>query len=139
MNVNIHNRTLALAGLFQAARLVQQTARGEPRDKDATTASIGSIFNTDPASVVDVYGDIAAVRTGLELLVQHIECVEGVAKLGICCSAVFNGVFGKVGLSESDLLDCRPLPLGESSSVGMGLVTEIDHVDGIWRRSRRRP
>jgi len=72
MNVNIHNRTLALAGLFQAARLVQQTARGEPRDKDTTAASIGSIFNTDPASVVDVYGDIEAVRTGLELLVQQL-------------------------------------------------------------------
>ena len=72
MNVNIHNRTLALAGLFQAVRLVQQTARGEPRDKDMTAASIGSIFNTDPASVVDVYGDIEAVRTGLELLVQQL-------------------------------------------------------------------
>jgi high frequency lysogenization protein len=72
MNVNIHNRTLALAGLFQAVRLVQQTARGEPRDKDTTAASIGSIFNTDPASVVDVYGDVKAVRTGLELLVQQL-------------------------------------------------------------------
>ena len=68
----VKNRTIALAGLFQSVRLVQQTARGEPRDKETTAASIGSIFNTDPASVVDVYGDIEAVRPGLELLVQQL-------------------------------------------------------------------
>jgi len=72
MNVNIQNRTLALAGLFQSVRLVQQTARGEPRDEETTAASIGSIFNTDPASVVDVYGDMEAVRTGLEVLLQQL-------------------------------------------------------------------
>ncbi len=72
MNAHIHDRTLALAGLFQSVRLVQQTARGEPRDEETTAASIGSIFNTDPASVVDVYGDIEAVRTGLVLLIQQL-------------------------------------------------------------------
>ncbi|MCK5479693.1 MAG: high frequency lysogenization protein HflD [Gammaproteobacteria bacterium] len=70
--MNIHNRTLALAGLFQSVRLVQQTARGEPRDEETTAASIGSIFNTDPATAVDVYGDIEAIRTGLEVLVQQL-------------------------------------------------------------------
>jgi CII-binding regulator of phage lambda lysogenization HflD len=68
----VKNRTIALAGLFQSVRLVQQTARGEPRDKETTAASIGSIFNTNPATAVDVYGDIEAIRTGLEVLVQQL-------------------------------------------------------------------
>ena len=68
----IKDRTIALAGLFQSVRLVQQTARGEPRDKEMTAASIGSIFNTDPATAVDVYGDIEAIRGGLEILVQQL-------------------------------------------------------------------
>ena len=68
----IKNRTIALAGLFQSARLVQQTARGEPRDKETTAASIGSVFNTNPASAMDVYGDIGTIRTGLEVLVQQL-------------------------------------------------------------------
>jgi len=72
MNARIHDRTLALAGLFQSVRLVQQTARGEPRDQETTAASIGSIFNTDPASVVGVYGDFEALRTGLEVLVRQL-------------------------------------------------------------------
>ena len=70
--MEIHNRTLALAGLYQSVRLVQQTARGEPRDEETTAASIGSIFNTDPATAVAVYGEIEAVRTGLEVLVQQL-------------------------------------------------------------------
>jgi high frequency lysogenization protein len=68
----IKDRTIALAGLFQSVRLVQQTARGEPRDKEMTAASIGSIFNTNPATAVDVYGDIEAIRGGLEILVQQL-------------------------------------------------------------------
>ena len=72
MNAHIHDRTLALAGLFQSVRLVQQTARGEPRDQETTAASIGSIFNTNPATAVDVFGSIEAVRTGLEVLVQQL-------------------------------------------------------------------
>ena len=62
------DRCIALAGLFQSVRLVQQTARGERRDAAATAACLRSIFNTDPASTLAVYGDIASLRTGLETL-----------------------------------------------------------------------
>lgn len=72
MSGPVYDRTLALAGLLQSLRLVQQTARGEPRDRVATATSIGSIFNTDPASVLDVYGDIAGLRTGLQVLVRQL-------------------------------------------------------------------
>ncbi|HYQ71140.1 MAG TPA: high frequency lysogenization protein HflD, partial [Gammaproteobacteria bacterium] len=59
---------MAMAGLFQAVRLVQQTARGERRDAAATTATLRSIFNTDPETALAVYGDMTALRTGLETL-----------------------------------------------------------------------
>ena len=72
MSTAVYNRTLALAGIFQSVRLVQQTARGEPRDKETTAASIGSIFNMDPANVLDVYGDTSSIRSGLEVLVQQL-------------------------------------------------------------------
>ena len=72
MSTAVYNRTLALAGIFQSVRLVQQTARGEPRDREITAATIGSIFNVDPANVLDVYGDIQGIRSGLEVLVQQL-------------------------------------------------------------------
>jgi high frequency lysogenization protein len=65
---SLHGQTLALAGLYQATRLVQQTARGRMRDAAETRASIGSIFMTSPASVDDVYDGTAGLATGLALL-----------------------------------------------------------------------
>lgn len=61
-------RTIALAGLFQAAVLVRQTGLGKVRDEFATRASIASILKTDAASVEEVFGGIAPLRTGLETL-----------------------------------------------------------------------
>lgn len=72
MNTDTCNRATALAGMFQAVRLVQQTGRGEHRDDTATGASLGSIFNTDPESVQAVYGTPAALRTGLEVLLDQL-------------------------------------------------------------------
>jgi high frequency lysogenization protein len=65
---DFRDRCIALAGLFQSVRLVQQTAHGKRRDAGATAACLGSIFNTDPATTLAVYGNVAALRTGLETL-----------------------------------------------------------------------
>ena len=77
MNTTIRNRAIALAGLFQAARLVQQTARGERRDEAASAASLRSIFNTDPETALAVYGTPAALQTGLELLISQLGTDSG--------------------------------------------------------------
>lgn len=71
-NTVIRNRCIALAGIFQAARLVQQTSRAEKRDAAATTASIQSLFVTDPQSVSDVYGTTADLQVGLQILQQQL-------------------------------------------------------------------
>lgn len=76
-NTVIRNRCIALAGIFQAARLVQQTSRAEKRDAMATTASINSIFNTDPEAVADVYGSPDALRVGLEVLKSQLDNSTG--------------------------------------------------------------
>jgi high frequency lysogenization protein len=72
MNTDIQDRSIALAGMYQAVRLVQQTARGERRDAAATRASISSILNTDPESALAVYGDSRALISGLELVTSQL-------------------------------------------------------------------
>jgi len=72
MNSAIRNRSIALAGMFQAVKLVQQTAQGERRDAAATAASISSVFNTDPDTAIDVYGDIRALAPGLEIVLSQL-------------------------------------------------------------------
>ena len=71
-NTGIHNRCIALAGIFQAARLVQQTSHAEKRDAAATAACIRSLFITDPDAVADVYEGSGALQVGLETLQSQL-------------------------------------------------------------------
>ena len=66
MNSTIRDRTIAIAGMFQAVKLVQQTAQGQRRDAAATAVSISSVLNTDPETAIDVFGDSRALIPGLE-------------------------------------------------------------------------
>jgi len=72
MSSAIQNRTIALAGMFQAVKLVQQTAQGERRDAAATATSISSILVTDPETTIDVYGDSRALVPGLEIVLSQL-------------------------------------------------------------------
>lgn len=75
-NHNIRARTIAMAGLFQAVLLVQQTSQGKFRNRDATHTCIKSIFATDAVSVTAVYGELPLLRAGLELLESQLGNVQ---------------------------------------------------------------
>ena len=71
-------RTLALAGVFQAAGLVQEIARqGRITHATARDATIASVFATDPDSVAAVYGGPGNVRFGLTLLRDQLRGSAG--------------------------------------------------------------
>lgn len=65
---SFYDSVLALAGLFQSARLVQQLAREGRADADAFESSIRSILAIDAANVGAVYGGTRGLRLGLEQL-----------------------------------------------------------------------
>lgn len=62
----ITNQTIALAGIAQAAHLVQQLATTGKADAQALEATIGSVLKIDAANVLDVYGGLTALAIGLE-------------------------------------------------------------------------
>jgi len=64
----VSDRTLALAGLFQSARLAQTLAREGTADPAALLASTQSLLLIDAPSTEAIYGGIQGVRLGLELL-----------------------------------------------------------------------
>jgi high frequency lysogenization protein len=73
-----HRRALALAGMFQAAGLVQEIARhGTLSHTTARDASIASVFATEPESVAAVYGGPSGVRFGLTLLRDQLRGERG--------------------------------------------------------------
>lgn len=68
MNTSFTDRTLALAGLFQAARLAQELARAGRTDASAFVASIQALMLIDAPSTNAVYGGAQGVALGLDLL-----------------------------------------------------------------------
>ncbi len=69
MNQQDLDRTLALAGLFQAATLVEKIAKTAQVPEHELAVCINSIFVTNPDSVKDVYGGSAGnVTAGLRAL-----------------------------------------------------------------------
>jgi high frequency lysogenization protein len=67
-----HDRTLALAGIFQAARLTQQLAREGRCDPAAFRASLQSILRIDAPDTMSVFGGIGGVAEGLEVLGERL-------------------------------------------------------------------
>ena len=72
MQYNNHDKTLALAGIFQAARLVQQVARSGMVDQEVFAASIKSIFKIDAATPEDVFGGVNNVISGCKTLLNQL-------------------------------------------------------------------
>lgn len=70
-------QTIALAGVFQAASLVDQIARQGLVSQDALEASVASLFVTNPKRTEDVYGGADQLRfnlsTGLKELQKTID------------------------------------------------------------------
>lgn len=72
MSKTITDRTLALAGLFQAVSLVAQTARRGMVEQAPFEASIRSLFVLDADTTIDIYGDLSALRHGLQVLQRQL-------------------------------------------------------------------
>lgn len=72
MQYTQRDKTLALAGVFQAARLVQQIARSGMVDQEVFTASINSVLKIDAASPEDVYDGAQNLSHGCKVLLAQL-------------------------------------------------------------------
>ncbi len=70
--MSLRDRTLALAGLFQAARLVQQLAHDGRADVNTFFTSVHSILALDAGNTEEVFGAARDLRPGLELLRDNL-------------------------------------------------------------------
>lgn len=66
------NQVIALAGLTQCLHAVQQIARRGQADEDEMRPCIASLLKIDAADVLDVYGGLPALGTGLRLLEKQL-------------------------------------------------------------------
>lgn len=76
MSKTIHDRTLALAGVFQSAWLVDQVARTGMVPQAEYETSIASLFDFSPASTEAVFGSRYEIRRGIQTLAEQLEGSE---------------------------------------------------------------
>lgn len=63
-----HDQAMSLAGVFQAAIMVEQIARQGHCPPSEMTTAVEALLNTDPQSTEDVFGGVANLREGLKAL-----------------------------------------------------------------------
>lgn len=73
MAQSVYDRTIAFAGICQAVKLVQNVARDGQCDRDALETCLNSIVVTDPSNTIEIYGNEANLRLGLETLATEID------------------------------------------------------------------
>jgi high frequency lysogenization protein len=66
-------RTLALAGVFQATELVRQAATHGTWSGYAASTCLRSLFSLESASVKDIFGDLDRLRLGTEVLISVLQ------------------------------------------------------------------
>lgn len=66
------DRTIALAGLFQAAALVQDLARTGQADTGSVQSSLSSLFVIEADNVPAVFGGVSGVSRGLTVLAGYV-------------------------------------------------------------------
>ena len=66
-------RTLALAGVFQATELVRQAAHHGTWSGYAASSCLHSLFQLEAESIVEIYGGAAKVRLGVETMLAVLQ------------------------------------------------------------------
>jgi len=72
MNHTQEDRTLALAGIYQSVKLVQEIARNGSVSDVHISSLLETLFRFDVNTVTDVYGDTSTVKKGLQMLVDQL-------------------------------------------------------------------
>lgn len=69
---DLESQTMALAGMFQCAALIEQMATHGDMNEAAFDCSFDSLFTFDAPTTLDVFGDLAGLSRGLNVLTQHL-------------------------------------------------------------------
>lgn len=72
MTASQYNQSIALAAVCQAAKMVQDSARGIAIDSESLACLLNGVMNRTPNSAEDVYQPLSALRAGSALMVHQL-------------------------------------------------------------------
>lgn len=64
----LENQTIALAGVFQAASLVDQLSTTGKTNQSAFDCSFDSLFTFEAPTTIEIYSDLVSIQSGLKAL-----------------------------------------------------------------------
>jgi len=70
--ITIENQTLALAGIFQSAALIEQLATKGELNQAAFDCTFDSLFTFDAPTAMDVFGNLSGLSRGLKELTLYL-------------------------------------------------------------------
>jgi len=70
--MTIENQTLALAGIFQSAALIEQLATKGELNQAAFDCSFDSLFTFNTPTAMDVFGNLSGLSRGLKVLTLYL-------------------------------------------------------------------
>lgn len=73
MDKSWYNHVIALAGMFQACKAVEQLAKTGYLKSPVYETAVRSLFETNPTSAESVFGDIRQLEEGFEVLKDMLE------------------------------------------------------------------
>ncbi len=77
---NPRNRTIALAGVYQACAMVHDIATNGRDINTIVQTTINTLLNTNPESVEQVYGSLEGVANGLRVVIDQLGLESGVTR-----------------------------------------------------------
>ena len=68
----LENQTLALAGMFQSAVLIEQLAYKGEVNQAAFDCSVDSLFAFNAENTLEIFGDVFGLNRGMQALTNHL-------------------------------------------------------------------
>lgn len=99
------DQTIALAGVFQAASLVQQIANKGMANSAVIESSLETLFRFDSDTVEGVYGNISGVGTGLRILNEQLAAFKNKRNIEVTQYVISLLVLEKKLSSNSRMLE----------------------------------
>ena len=134
----IENQTLALAGMFQTATLVDQLALHGQCEPDEFNCSIDSLFTIEAESTRDALGDINCLTRGFKALVDYLGGENrapgrNVAYYMLSQLKLAAQVLNDEGLADSLLQGLQGIER-DRDEFGLSPASVINKIDGLYQK-----
>lgn len=133
----LENQTLALAGMFQAATLIDELALHGNCDTTAFDCSLNSLFTIDAATTRDALGDITCLSRGFEALGDYLggenrSPGKNIAYYLLSMLKISTQVLGNHDLA-AELLNGLKRIEQSTSEFDMSRSSVINQIDGLYQ------